>query len=118
MTRMWDVDPELMCRQHLLGEHREMHFIVGSIEKHPHGEAIARGHGEKGQLDTSLIQERHDALVAEMEARGYNHDSPMDYVDDLGAGEISAERDPSVETETIRDELMRRCPDCRERMEE
>ena len=25
--RIWDVPPECLCRQHLLGEHRELHAI-------------------------------------------------------------------------------------------
>lgn len=116
MTRIWGIAPELMCREHLLGEHREMHFIVGSIRDHPHGEAIAEGHAEKGQLDTSRIQARHDALAEEMESRGFDHDSPMEYVDDLDLGEVDAERDPSLDTASIRDELADRCPDCRERI--
>lgn len=31
--RMWMVPPELMCRQHLLGEHVELHMFVGAINK-------------------------------------------------------------------------------------
>lgn len=116
MTRMWGVEVELMCREHLMGEHNEMHMLVGSIRKHPHGEAIAQGHAEKGQIDTSLIQERHDALAEEMEARGYDHDSSMEYDDSLGIGEVDAERDPSLEASNIRDELADRCPECREKI--
>lgn len=108
MTRMWGVDPELMCRSHLLGEHNEMHMLVGAIRKHPHGEAIALGHAKKGQVDTSLIQERHDELAEEMERRGHNHDSPLDYEDSIDAGEID-----SLKTQ---DMLADRCKECRQRM--
>jgi hypothetical protein len=105
---MWGVDPSKMCRQHLLGEHNEMHMVVGGIRKHPHGEAIAKGHGKKGQLDTSLIQQRHDALAREMRLRGIEHDSPLEYFDELDVGEVDVERH--------RDMLADRCPECRERI--
>lgn len=108
MTRMWGVDPEVMCDQHLLGEHNEMHMLVGSIRKHPHGEAIAKGHGEKGQVDTSLLQSRHDSLAEELESRGYNHDSPMSYTDELDFGTVDVERH--------RDMLADRCEECRDRI--
>ena len=31
--RMWMVDPSLLCRKHLLGEHLECHMFVGTINK-------------------------------------------------------------------------------------
>ena len=31
--RMWLVPPQLMCDQHLLGEHLEMHMFIGTIRK-------------------------------------------------------------------------------------
>ena len=31
--RMWMVDPKIMCRKHLLGEHVEHHMFVGTINK-------------------------------------------------------------------------------------
>jgi len=103
MTRMWGVDAEMLCDEHLLGEHKEMHQIAGSIESHPHGEAIARGRADKDQIDTSLIQERHDALADELRLRGMSHDSPMDYDDDLDLGEIDIAAN--------RRELRERCDD-------
>lgn len=109
MTRMWGLDPALLCDQHLRGEHAEMHQEVGTLRNHPHGEAIVRGHAEKGQVDTSRIQARHDALAEEMTRRGMNHQSPMDYADehDLGDLDLAANRA----------DLAERCADCRERIE-
>lgn len=104
MTRLWGVDPSGMCREHLLGEHKEMHQIAGTIESHPHGEAIAEGHAEKDQIDTSLIQERHDELVEEMLERGFNHNSPLSYDDELDIG--------SIDIESNRKELQDRCDNC------
>ena len=102
--RMWMVDPKLMCRKHLLGEHVELHMLVGSIKK---GQSL-QGFIDNKLIDTSKIQKRHDALVKEMERRGYNHKSPLKYTDKvkLGVGIV----DPKVSLK----ELHRRCKDCRE----
>lgn len=109
MTRLWGVDPEILCREHLLGEHKEMHQEVGTLRKHPHGQAIVEGHAERQQVDTSLLQRRHDDLVSEMNRRGMNHDSPMDYTDERDLGEIDKEANLS--------ELIDRCDKCKKRYE-
>jgi len=111
MTRMWLVDPRNLCRDHLLGEHNELHKLVGGIRNHPHGEAIADGQAAEGNIDTALINKRHGALVAEMERRGMNHGSPLDY----GADEYKAGVG-SIDPEANRDELVNRCDDCAQRM--
>ena len=33
IMRQWFVNPKLMCRQHLLGEHCEIHMFIGSMKK-------------------------------------------------------------------------------------
>ena len=70
---MWLVDPQVMCRKHLLGEHLDMHTLVGTIAR---GKSLA-GYVAKGLIDTTQIQSRHDALAQEMLARGYYHHSPL-----------------------------------------
>lgn len=100
------IAPELLCRQHLLGEHNELHKIVGHIAKG--NIEVVRGHAKRKQVVTSKIGERHGRLVQEMEARGYNHHSPLDYEDELGVGEVDLE-------DNIGD-LKSRCAHCRERM--
>jgi len=98
--RMWMVDPKILCRKHLLGEHVELHMFVGTIQK---GVSLD-GYVSRGLVDTSKIASRHETLVEEMVARGYNHQSPLPYVDTLGIGKV----DP-LNSAT---ELARRCPDC------
>lgn len=109
MTRLWKIDPVKLCQQHLLGEHAELHQEVGTLLNHPHGEAIVRGHAEKGQVDTSLIQERHDELAVELQRRGLNHESPLDFNDTLGIG--------YVDVEANKIDLAERCEDCKELMD-
>ena len=71
--RMWDVDPILMCNQHLRGEHVEMHMFVGTLNKN----ISIQGYIDKGLLDPLKINKRHDILVDEMLERGGNHKSPL-----------------------------------------
>ena len=60
--RMWMVNPKILCRKHLLGEHGEIH-------KHRHN--FVKQHSitkriELGQIEPSSMESRHDELVKEM----------------------------------------------------
>lgn len=99
------VPPAVLCRQHLLGEHREMHALVGIIAS---GKNLS-GYLSNGLICTGSIQERHDALVAEMTARGYRHLSPLSYRPVTSVGDVSIEA--SIY------ELRKRCAACKERID-
>jgi hypothetical protein len=75
--RIWDLPPSLLCRPHLLGEHRELHGLWRILTEDRQGYAK---HPEtrrwRGKL--AALYERHDALVEEMVRRGYRHASPLD----------------------------------------
>jgi hypothetical protein len=90
-----------MCRQHLLGEHVELHMIVGSALR---GRSLA-GFVAGGLIETGSLRERHEDLSAEMGRRGYSHRSPLPAVSLEPAGSV-----PRV---AARAELARRCPACR-----
>jgi hypothetical protein len=75
--RIWDIPTSKLCKNHLLGEHRELHAIWTVIiqnkkgySKHP--ETIRW----EGKLRSLYI--RHQQQVEEMQNRGYNHKSPLD----------------------------------------
>lgn len=74
--RVWDVDPQKLCRKHLLGEHREIHALFTILNENRTG---YRNHPETlrwvGKLPA--LTHRHDRVVAEMLRRGYNHLSPL-----------------------------------------
>jgi len=85
MTNMWlGINIEQLCDQHLLGIHKELHQEAGTIDNHPHGEAILDGHYRLAQVDTTELVYRHDEVVQEMKRRGMNHDSPLEYKDEHG----------------------------------
>ncbi|MFC2163707.1 pyrimidine dimer DNA glycosylase/endonuclease V [Acidobacteriota bacterium] len=75
--RIWDIPPDKLCRNHLLGEHRELHALWSIITKEKKGYSH---HPEtlrwKGKL--KALYQRHVLLVIEMVRRGYNHKSPLD----------------------------------------
>ncbi len=75
--RIWDVPPGILCRQHLLGEHRELHGLWNILTQGKRGYSR---HPETARWQGKLaaLYRRHESLVAEMEARGYRHGSPLD----------------------------------------
>jgi len=73
---IWDITPKRLYRNHLLGEHRELHaiwsvFVNGKNGYARHPETLRW----KGKL--KALYGRHEALVGEMTARGYHHVSPL-----------------------------------------
>lgn len=75
--RVWDIPPKQLCKDHLLGEHREVHAIWTVIIKKKKGYSK---HPETkrwvGKL--SALFQRHEKLVVEMKDRGYSHNSPLE----------------------------------------
>lgn len=107
--RMWMVNPKLMCRKHLLGEHGEIHKFKHNFEKQ-HNMM-----GRVGQIIPQLMQQRHDDLAKEMLNRGYNHNSPYTQPDVsyLGLDEF----ENSLDIEFNINDLKYRCEDCRRLIE-
>ncbi|UCH12401.1 MAG: pyrimidine dimer DNA glycosylase [Candidatus Omnitrophota bacterium] len=75
--RIWDISPAKLCRNHLLGEHRELHAIWSVLTKKKKGYSrhpeTLRWHGKLKALFL-----RHKKLVAEMKRRGYCHKSALE----------------------------------------
>ena len=105
---MWMVNPRIMCREHLLGEHVEIHMFVGSINR---GKSV-KGYLEKGLLEVHSLYNRHEDLVKEMKRRCYNHKSEVDekwkFAEKIGV----------IDKEKSLSELMNRCPKCKRRNSE
>ena len=75
--RVWDVEPACLCRNHLLGEHAELHAVWSVITGVKAGYAQ---HPEtlRWQGKLAALYARHDRLVAELARRGFRHASPLD----------------------------------------
>lgn len=108
--RMWMINPAKMCDQHLLGEHVEHHMIVGSIER----KKSVAGFIRNNCMQPLALRDRHDAIAAEMTARGMRHRSPLKQYDIsyLPADQQSHE----VDVLASEADLFGRCKKCRERM--
>ena len=102
--RMWNVDPKLLCRQHLLGEHNENHSFVGTLNK----KISIKGFIDKGLLEIHNLRKRHHELEIEMISRGYKHNSPLKEFEEITLGNVNSE-------ENLKD-LCKRCSSCRERI--
>lgn len=74
--RIWDISPSRLCRNHLLGEHRELHAIWSVLTKNKKGYSR---HPEtlrwKGKLRALYL--RHELLRKELRKRGYQHKSDL-----------------------------------------
>ncbi len=75
--RIWDIPPENLCRNHLLGEHRELHAIwsilIHQKKGYAHHPETLRWKGKQKALYL-----KHGQIVKEMLKRGYRHDSPLE----------------------------------------
>ncbi len=100
---MWMVDPRIMCKNHLLGEHAEIHMFVGAIDR---GQAV-EGYLKKNLLEIHNLFVRHEELVQEMKRRGYKHCSNLDkkwkQTEKLGF----------IDKEKNLRELLKRCSRCK-----
>ena len=103
--RLWMVDPKVLCRKHLLGEHVESHMFMGSIRK---GISL-KGYVSGGLVEVHHVKVRHDALAQEMTRRGYNHHSPMHEQALPEAGRVDKVGNLQ--------ELARRCSECKKMQE-
>jgi hypothetical protein len=103
--RMWMVNPRIMCRQHLLGEHTEIHMFIGTINR----KKSVDGYLQKGLLEVHNLFSRHNELVEEMKRRGYKHQSEVEeeWKTAIRAGLIDRKRNF--------EELINRCSKCKGR---
>ncbi|MEJ5326858.1 MAG: pyrimidine dimer DNA glycosylase/endonuclease V [Candidatus Bathyarchaeia archaeon] len=103
--RMWMVDPKIMCTNHLLGEHSEIHLFVWNIDA---GHSV-KGYIDKGLLEIHNLYHRHEELAQELRRRGYQHNSELNTKWRLAKNAGSVDKRQSLK------ELIRRCAKCRER---
>lgn len=105
--RMWMLPTAGMCRKHLLGEHVELHMLLGSLRRGKNIEGFLAG----GLVDPLGIFARHEELVAEMTRRGFKHASPLDEHECAALAAVYAGR-AAIDTTSNAHDLRQRCPDC------
>lgn len=62
MTRQWLADPNIMCMNHLTGEHAEAHMFLSKMER---GYSLKGFYEESEFFGAIYLKMRHD-LIAEM----------------------------------------------------
>jgi SMC interacting uncharacterized protein involved in chromosome segregation len=108
--RMWMVDPRIMCKNHLLGEHLETHMFHGVIKKGL--VSSLKGYVENNLLEIESLKKRHDELAQEIVRRKYRHTS---YMEPLNEDLVRNIPKVKINVEESLKELLSRCPKCRER---
>jgi len=106
---MWMVDPKIMCRQHLLGEHVEHHMFMGTIKKKKN----LQGYVDNNLFEYLSLVNRHKELVFEMLNRGFKHNSELIVYD----GSYLNNKIWNSKVDRIKSlkELLDRCSECRQR---
>lgn len=104
--RMQMIDPELMCSQHRLGEHWEIHKHRPSFVKR---HSIAGRISPEVQIEPMAMKARHDVLAKYFK----NHNSPyrmpnLSYLP-------RKHREAKVDVAKSYQKLIKRCPKCREK---
>jgi len=84
--RIWDIPPEKLCRNHLLGEHAELHAVWTILTQHRQGGYANHPEVERWRGKLKALYSKHEEIVEEMVARGYRHESPLDLELATGAG--------------------------------
>lgn len=103
--RMWMINPKILCRQHLLGEHNEIHkFKHNFVKRHNMQKRI-----DLEQIEPQSMKERHDELAREMTIRFYSHNSPYEQPDVNYLNLKKIDRNVSLNI------LLERCSECRRR---
>ena len=112
--RMWMVDPKILCRQHLMGEHNECHAFLGTFRK----KTKVEGYVRNNLLEITSLQKRHDELAKEMQDRGYHHKSNLDFsMSDVNY--LSEQiKNYIIDRRSSFDKLIERCSICKSRYEE
>ena len=108
---MWGIDPSLLCKQHLLGEHGEIHkHRPNFVKKHK----ITKRISPIVQIEPENMQKRHDELALEMLKRGYNHNSPYEQPDISYLK--SEERYAKIDKNISINNLINRCSECTKKL--
>ena len=107
--RMWMCDPKILCRQHLIGEYRELFTLVGTIN----AKKKLDGYIKNNCIELSSLESRYIELKEEMLRRGYKPVKQfiipnMNYLE----SHILKYR---VDRESSLKDLLNRCSSCLER---
>jgi glutaredoxin 2 len=113
---MWLVNPRILCKDHLLGEHLECHMFLGTLKK----SKKVNGYLKNNLLEPDSLKSRHDELADEMIKRGYYHKTPISICEfENLVNTLNDEfRAVKINKQDSFNELISRCSNCKKRYEE
>lgn len=109
--RMWMVNPRILCRKHLLGNHVEDHMFLGHLKL----KRKVDGYIKNNLLEPLNLKKDHDQLVIEMLRRGYNHNTPLTYEPQILKYLGEEYLNHRIDLNASLCELLSRCNDCKAR---
>lgn len=107
--RMWMVNPKILCRRHLLGEHVETHMFGGALRK----KMSMLGYVQNNLFEPRSLLSRHNRLAEEMKNRGMIHKSKLRFHNSRYLPPL--QRDAKVNKKSALKDLLSRCPECSKR---
>lgn len=112
--RMWMVNPEKMCSQHLRGEYLELFMFLGTLKR----KKKITGYLNNNLIEPLSILERFFALKNEMLKRGYNAKKPFVMPEDLLDYLSEEQKNVRIDKSKALDALLSRCSQCKKLHEE
>ena len=107
--RMWMVNPKIMCKQHLIGEYRELFTFMGAVRE----KKSISGYIKNNLLEPLSVKNRYEVLKSEMINRNYKPKKEF-IVQDMNY--ISKkELNNKVNVHKSLNDLLNRCPECKKR---
>ena len=111
--RMWMLNPTLFCRQHLLGQHSELHSLLGTLKK----KLKVSGYIKSNCLEITAIQWYHNQCVEELLKRNYKHHTPIGNIPDEILEWYSIYLPIKVDQQKSLNLLLSRCSQCKSNYE-
>jgi hypothetical protein len=105
---MWMINPVILCRQHLQGQHVECHMFAGSIKKR----IDMKGYVDNNLLELKSLFWYHDLCAEEMLRRNYKHKSPLITFDFKNYINNDYILNSEVNKQKALRSLLLRCKDC------
>jgi len=107
---MWMVDAKKMCKQHLIGEYRELFTFLGTLRK----KKSVKGYFRNNLFEPLSLKSRYLEIRNEMLARGYEPFKFFDYKDSL-LDYLGDDKNIKVDVAKSEADLFSRCPECEAR---
>jgi hypothetical protein len=109
--RMWMLNPTIMCLDHRLGEHYEIHMFVGHMRR----ERSIEGYVRNNCIQPRALKWRHDQIAQSLPAAPLHHSPLSVNVKELIAYLPFEHQRAKVNVEQAFEDLINRCPKCYEK---